>query len=285
VAGLGSEAAGGGERRLGASRATLARRRFVARVMVVVTVAAVVVGAPEFGQAQVARAPRLAVGAGPTNPNQTVGNQNQTAQLLITNAGGGSAANDAVVFSSTPGVTPIVVNPSCSIGTAPCPAGFNEGAATIDTGAAAATGQAGTACAGVTFSVTGPDANGNYTFTPNSNFTLAPAEPGPNPLSTCVINFTFDVNNRPADGSTFMTSFAQGNVITGTNGPPTGETAGGQGSTAYAIAQANVLLTTAATSTGTTPGSTTTDTATVTGTAGGPFGALRCSLARLSLAK
>src|SRR5205085_379944 len=109
------------------------------------------------------------------------------------------------------------------------------------------------------------DAGGNYSFTPTTPFTLAPAEPGPNPLSTCIINFTFDVNNRPADGDTFMSSLAQGAVITGTNGAATGELAGGQGSTRYFIAAAAVGLVTTAQSSGTTPGSTTTDMATVTG--------------------
>ena len=59
-----------------------------------------------------------------------------------------------------------------------------------------ATGAAGTACAGVLFTVSAPDANGIVTFVPNSPVVLAP--PGGLPGSDrCTVNFTFRVLKVP----------------------------------------------------------------------------------------
>jgi hypothetical protein len=59
-----------------------------------------------------------------------------------------------------------------------------------------ATGRAGTACAGRTFSVAPPDAAGVFTFTPSSPVVLAP--PGRTPGSDrCTVDFTFAVGRMP----------------------------------------------------------------------------------------
>lgn len=58
-----------------------------------------------------------------------------------------------------------------------------------------ATGAAGTACAGQTFSVSAPDAAGIVTFTPSSAVVLAP--PGGPALSSCTVNFTLNVLKMP----------------------------------------------------------------------------------------
>ena len=60
--------------------------------------------------------------------------------------------------------------------------------------AATATGRAGTACAGRTFSVSGPDANGVFTFTPQGGaVVLAP----PGGANECTVDFTFSVLKSP----------------------------------------------------------------------------------------
>ena len=86
--------------------------------------------------------------------------------------------------------------------------------------ASPATGAAGTACAGVTFNVSAPDAAGVVTLTPTSPVVLAP--PGGAPGSDrCTVNFTFsvlklptiDVDPAPGAQTRFNAAVtAQGNV-------------------------------------------------------------------------
>ncbi len=92
-------------------------------------------------------------------------------------------------------VTLLHVAPGCgSVGTTAnaCP--------TPDVGVLAldspATGDAGTACAGLTFTPSAPDASGIVTLTPSSAVVLAP--PGGAPGSNqCKVNFSFDTLQQP----------------------------------------------------------------------------------------
>ncbi len=59
-----------------------------------------------------------------------------------------------------------------------------------------ATGAAGTACAGVTFSVSAPNANGTVTLTPTTPVSLLPPG-GPAGSDRCTVNFTFSVLKLP----------------------------------------------------------------------------------------
>src|SRR5438270_12353793 len=111
---------------------------------------------PAFGQAGVGGSIGGALGNG---SNVAVGQTNLTANFLLTNA---NNAGLAEVISN------ITFNPSCKQQAAPgvaCPPGQGDlGVFTIS-----GTGTGSDACAGITFTFTGPDANGTYTVTPNVN--------------------------------------------------------------------------------------------------------------------
>src|SRR5207244_9106884 len=88
-------------------------------------------------------------------------------------------------------VTAVHLTMSCGaqVGAEDCPTAPDQrdpGVFTID---AAATGQAGTACAGIGFTVSLLDAaSGKVQFTPGFTVTNTP------PHNTCIIDFTFSVN-------------------------------------------------------------------------------------------
>lgn len=230
--------------------------------MLLVVTASMVVGAPQPVRSQVGGGlNRLAVGGGLTNPSPRVGTQNADVLIAITNSGTAGAEDNPVRLDR------IIVNPSCSTGNPP-PCTTPENLITLDSGPAAGIGLAGTACEGVTFTVT-PTGNGNYLITPNSTVILEPAEPGPNPLSSCNIRLTADVNAR-GDGSTFFVTRAEGTVLdpitrqpqTDPSGNPV--PVGGDASQLITILRARTTLVTDADQTSAVIGSATTDTATVT---------------------
>jgi hypothetical protein len=113
-------------------------------------------------------------------PQVAVGQTGLPGQLTIAN---GSSGVGPVTL------TQIVYNPSCG--------DFSLSCGSPDLGvfslSPTATGTGG-ACSGRTFTVGGPDANGRFTFTPQSPVVLQP--PG-SANSDCVIAFTFDVLRMP----------------------------------------------------------------------------------------
>lgn len=115
----------------------------------------------------------------------------------VTAAATGLAASFSFANSSTGpdsafsmSITAVALTPSCGNASTVC----NQ----IDPGvfalSATGTGQAGTACAGATFAIAAPDANGKAVFTPSPPIVLAPTgQPG----SSCTVQFTFGVLKVP----------------------------------------------------------------------------------------
>ncbi len=83
--------------------------------------------------------------------------------------------------------------------TIPCPAGQTE-TNVIVISPLTATGQAGTACAGKTFTVAATGNPSEYQFTPNSDVILGPSNPG-GVLASCKVNFTVNIVNLPTHDS------------------------------------------------------------------------------------
>ncbi|MCA1683934.1 MAG: hypothetical protein LC708_02230 [Actinobacteria bacterium] len=146
----------------------------------------------------------------------TVGDQNRNAAILITNNSFGALGTVPVTISN------IRLNPTCESGTA---SGVGEPCQVPEMRAIAgpifnidspAVGRAGTACAGQIFTISPPDANGTVTF-------LGPAivlgAPG-SPTQSCIIDFTFDVLQRPLDGDTFAVANATASAIDPTTMQP-----------------------------------------------------------------
>ncbi|MDQ6840104.1 MAG: hypothetical protein M3137_17675, partial [Actinomycetota bacterium] len=118
----------------------------------------------------------------------SVGSTNLNGSITMTNQ------NTPPNQSESNTVNEIKFAPSCgAAGTVanPCPTP-DPGVFSIN---ASASGAAGTACAGQTFSVSAPDASGIFTFSPNSPVVLAP--PGGPGLSSCTVNFLLNVLKVP----------------------------------------------------------------------------------------
>jgi hypothetical protein len=135
----------------------------------------------------------IAVGQTGLNWSFTITNQSSTPNdvdtIQVTDA---ITANTGIYFTTTCG--------SSGTPALPCPGGAQEAPNTITINPLIATGQAGTACAGVTFTVA-PTANPNeYSFTPSSTVVLGDSSTG-GAAATCVVNFTVDVNTQPVNDS------------------------------------------------------------------------------------
>jgi len=119
----------------------------------------------------------VAVSVGAAFPSTvTVGAQNQPAILAIVNNSLGTVANLPVVLSM------FTLNPSCLnttsiVGSEPCtqPEPRPIPGQPIFNIDPIATGRAGTACTGILFAVSPPNANGTVTFTPTGPVVLGPS--------------------------------------------------------------------------------------------------------------
>ena len=155
-------------------------------------------------------------------------------------------------------LTSITFHPSCADFALAC----NAPEAGVFTLSPTATGAAGTACAGRTFSVTA-DGAGRYTFTTSPPIVL---EPG----GTCTINFTFNVLRVPttdAQPATPGVQTVRSAIISGTATATGGGTVNG---TSRSVATITVFpvqptITTQVTSSSVSLGSAVSDTATLTG--------------------
>ena len=125
----------------------------------------------------------------PDYPNPvTAGQTGLPAKLTIANSSTASNAADSVAVSN------ISHTPSCGSSANTTCTGTD-----VDTGVFAVhngTGEAGTACAGVTFTAGAPDASGKVVFTPSSPIVLGPSS-GPVAAAQCIIDFTVDVLKVP----------------------------------------------------------------------------------------
>ena|GEM_PF-1475788 len=205
-----------------------------------------------------------------TNP-VTVGQQDRPALVqFVNNSFGAQAAVESVTLTN------IRINPSCATSAvdpnapSPCPTPEPRPNPALPIFALDATSTAGTTCPGGPFTITGPDAEGDYTFTP----TGGPVILGPvgSPTASCVINFTFDVIQRPNDGATFQSAAVLATSPTFPGGVPQ------TGVSTVVVNQAtpsiDTLVSVPAPAPGVIPtvpiGTSFTDTATVTGVANGP---------------
>lgn len=117
-------------------------------------------------------------------------------------------------------ITAIALTPSCGNAGTVC----NQ----IDPGVFAlgptGTGQAGSACAGATFTIGAPDPNGTALFTPSPAIVLTPTgQPG----SSCTVDFTFSVLKVPTIDASNPTPGMQTDALAEVSG----ETIGNPGST------------------------------------------------------
>lgn len=123
----------------------------------------------------------------PTFPATVTVGDTGTATLSIVNNSTAPENDDPIRITS------IGLVPSCGAEVAPCatndPGVFNLG----DTGS----GQAGTACAGVTFTISAADPSGLVSFTSPSPVDLGNSQAG-GAQATCVIAFTFSVAKVPS---------------------------------------------------------------------------------------
>jgi hypothetical protein len=101
-------------------------------------------------------------------------------------------------------VSNISLVPACEVAQAPCP----DPAGGVFDLSASGVGRAGSACAGVTFTISAPDQNGAVLFTPSAPFSLGPQ----GAVDACFIDFTFDVVGMPQDGNGFAVVRATGTV-------------------------------------------------------------------------
>ena len=121
---------------------------------------------------------------------------------IATAVGQDNAGSVTVINTNTPpnqaefnNVTQLRITPSCGVlGTTanPCP--------TPDPGVfsvLSATGMAGTACAGLTFTPSAPDASGSVILTPSGAVSLAPPG-GAAGTDRCTVNFTFRTLKMPS---------------------------------------------------------------------------------------
>jgi len=153
-------------------------------MLALVALLAITAGLP--GPAQAADANSQAVVPLPDFPNLiTVGDRNVPTVLRL--------INESVGFGPLT-LSNIRLNPACGDQFGGC-AQPDRGVITLSpTG----NGRVGTACAGQTFTISGPDLNDQYTFTPGVPVMLQPpdaiAQIGPD---TCFIDYTFNVVKAP----------------------------------------------------------------------------------------
>ena len=131
----------------------------------------------------------VGVGVAPTYPGLlTVGDTNVAVGLSIENTSTAPESGGTITLSF------IKHTPACGNDTSVCGAGDADPNVFLVKGPA--TGMAGTACDGFTFTIGPPDGvTGEVEFFPSSPVVLAP--PGTGPMSTCTINFFVDVLNVP----------------------------------------------------------------------------------------
>ncbi|MGI8808533.1 MAG: hypothetical protein ACR2KK_11945 [Acidimicrobiales bacterium] len=199
--------------------------------------------------------------------NVMVGQQDVAAALAITNTSQGAPINTQTVLISN-----IRVNPSCAVqptSASACtlPEPRPDPSQPIFRIDSPAVGRAGTACAGVIFTVSAPDANGTVVFMESAPVVLGPSN-GAGPLpSSCVIDFTFDVVQRPNDGDTVANIVVQ--AQTPAINPTLGVNNAGQ-SNLIVVSPAPTSVVTAASPQTVVEGTPFTDTAVVTGVPNGP---------------
>ena len=134
----------------------------------------------------------------------TVGQRTQPALVQLVNQSVGQAAADTVT------VTNVRINPACAVSAvqgapgvpSPCMALEPRPDPALPIFELSDVSTPGTTCPGAPFVISGPDAEGDYAFTPTAGpLTLAPiGQPG----ASCRIQFTFDVIQAPTDGLTFQ---------------------------------------------------------------------------------
>ena len=133
--------------------------------------------------------------------NVTVGQRDVAAALTFINQSQpfGSEVGFETDSYRVDAITLVLSCGSDAVG-ADCPVGSRDAGVLVPAAAPALPfrGRAGTACVNVTFTatLTGPPADGKYTFTPSAPVTLGP-NAGPDGPDRCIIDYSFDVMRLP----------------------------------------------------------------------------------------
>ena len=234
-----------------------------------------------FAASPASAGPRLSVGTSIPS-TVTVGQTGLPSQLRILNTsfnGPGEAGYTTDSFNIPDPLVPfsITMVPSCGSqnASADCtpPAAYDPG---VIVPSATGMGEAGSACAGRTFTITLIDiAQGKYNFAPDAPFTLGPSSGGGAP-NECVINFTVDVQRAPTIDANPAAAGLQTDQRSAAFAVDIGPTNAGQRASGTGTAETTVLLATPAITTVAsdgTIGGTIGDTATLTGLANPVTGA------------
>jgi hypothetical protein len=225
------------------SYAVVAARRFSLVVLVATT--ALLAGAATASAG-------VSISVSPAVPSSVTVGGNPATSLSLTNGsfnGPGETNFDTDSFQ----VNDLTLVPSCGSQafSADCQAGSFDPGALVP--GATGLGQAGTACAGRTFTISLIDAaQGKYRLTPDASIILGPPG-GPSSQARCVIDFTASVNRVPAIDSspnpglqTDQKAFAQVESIT-VGSPNFGLTGGGIGTARTTVNRVTPSLSTTAT--------------------------------------
>jgi len=193
----------------------------------------------------------------------SVGDQGVATSLQLRNVSDGANASDSLRVDS------IFFTPSCGqqgLGFT-CPAGSEDPG--VFQPSAFAVGRAGTACAGISFSITLVDApTGRYVLSPSTQLVLGPQ-------AVCTIDFTVNVLKVPTKDAAPATPGVQTAMIatvtaTDLTPPSAGITAGSVGTRTTNVLRAVPAISTQVSSSSISLGQSFTDTAVITKPAAGP---------------
>jgi hypothetical protein len=219
-------------------------------------------GAFLFGGASAAWA-GVALSVDPNFPTPLVVGQTGVAgSLTITNAAGGTEAADSVTLTQ-----PITLVPSCGtqIISSTCPAADQDPG--VFQLSATGTGEAGSSCAGTTFTTSIIDpAQGQYEFTPSTPVVLGPTG---SPTAQCTVDFSFSVLKVPTKDADGAATGLQTEQLDGAGGTASdGVKGGGVGSNEVTVSPGSAPISTQVAPTTVTLGSSFQDTATLSPPAG-----------------
>jgi hypothetical protein len=156
----------------------------------------------------------------------TVGQTAVPANYTVTNVSDGPQSSLTLTLAS---MTMVPACGSTNVGDVHCTTAANQDPG-VFTASATGTGAAGTACAGVTFTISTNATTGEFTFTPPSAIVLGSSSVGGG-LAKCTINFLVTVNKTPThDANGGVTGVQTAQLSQATGATSDGQPAEGTGS-------------------------------------------------------